>query len=81
MLGYHEVLTDGSSGPPPGDSRPKKPQSKFLMCPGDPWQALKGIFVFYRPKYVSEVEKLRPKIVQPPGAAGRRCGGDRGARG
>ncbi|MDI1228245.1 MAG: hypothetical protein PSY14_11225 [bacterium] len=33
--------------------------------PGDPWRALKGIFVFHRPKDFAEIEILRRQLVQP----------------
>jgi hypothetical protein len=32
--------------------------------PGDPWEALKGVFVFYRPKDLAEMENVRRQIIQ-----------------
>lgn len=33
--------------------------------PGDPWRALKGIFVFHRPKDLADIEMLRRQLLQP----------------
>jgi hypothetical protein len=32
--------------------------------PGDPWEALKGVFVFYRPKDLAEIENVRRQVMQ-----------------